>query len=266
MKENSRRLWKVATVTFFNSPCWIATDRLVNSTHAVIATDLDTKHNSRPKQDARHFEALINIANNKVTYVRMHNDDHCFQLNRWRVMWLVNWHGPSYASHSLCQLSGDDHRHSDILCSQPWTFYRISHCICGPCSMNLLTVSQTLCIVVSELITTLHYYCREKAILHLFNSLQVCGLYIPTKLIKLNSAAAWLHGAETWETKSIQLIKKFPILCRTPEDHCHFHNQHSLNTVLQNVNSVQNSTPYSIKIPSRKITFKGKEIFEVWRG
>jgi len=129
MEVNSRRLWKVATGTYFISSCGISTDRPMNSTHAVIASDFDTKQNSNPKQDAKYFKSIINIKNLQATYVRTHSDDHCFQLNSWRVMCLMYWHGPSYAALSVCQFTGDDHRHSDMLCYQPWMLYR-SHTAC----------------------------------------------------------------------------------------------------------------------------------------
>jgi hypothetical protein len=123
MKVNTRKLWKVARVTYFISSCWISTDRFMNSTYAVIATDFQTKQNSNPKQDAKYCKSIINIKNIQAKYVRTHSDDHCFQLNSWRMTWLMNWHGLRYAALSLCLFSGDDHRHSDILCCQPWILY-----------------------------------------------------------------------------------------------------------------------------------------------
>ena len=45
----------------------------------------------------------------------------------------------------------------------------VSHCICGPYTVNPFTVDQAVCIVMDELTTPLHYHCWAEAILHLFN-------------------------------------------------------------------------------------------------
>jgi hypothetical protein len=92
----------------------------MNSTCAVIANDFQTKQNSNPKQDAKYCKLILNIKNIQAKYVRTHSDDHCFQLNSWRMTSLADQLARTApAAPSLCLFSGDDHRHSDILCSQP---------------------------------------------------------------------------------------------------------------------------------------------------
>ena len=181
MEANSRRLKKETTMAYFISPCWISTDRFINSVWCHCSSSWHQKI-SNPKQEAKYFKTIINIKNNKATNVRTHSDDHCFQLNSWPMIRLGNWHRPSYSVVSLCQLSGNDHRYSDMLCCQPWIGYCIgSHTACGP-----YTVGQATCSVMDELTTPWHCYGRAEATLHLFNSLYVRRLYIPNNLIKLS--------------------------------------------------------------------------------
>ena len=170
MEVNSRKLWKAATVTYFISSFWILTDRLMNSTCAVIANDFQSKQNSNPKQDAKCCKSIINIKNVQAKCVRRHSDDHCFQLNSWRMTWLMNWHGPRLLLRpfvcSVGMITGTliscvlSHEYSIGFTLHIWPLY------CEP-----FTVDQAVCIVMDELATPLQYYCWAEAILYLFNSL-----------------------------------------------------------------------------------------------